>query len=249
MPLTENAMEYWDDFSNLRDEIDWSQLRANYSPALFFQPEKMAFTEDSATLLVNMQDNSALVRIDVAKAEAEVMEGYGLKEFSSASGSSIDIVKDDGCGLFVSSDVLFATRATDGIDTVEIDGIFYVLTADEGSDADFGAYEEKIDSADLFLGTTITARNMVANSSFFDANNSAMGASANFNSNCEDSGLAWCSNLEISLGSSAVDYSNPAAPQIQRIVAFGGRGISIFRVPGAYSEPISLVWDSVSDAE
>jgi hypothetical protein len=245
MPLTLKAMEYWDDYSNLRDEIDWSSIRANYSPALFFQPEKMAFSEDSSMLLINLQENSALVRIDVAKGEAEVMDGYGLKEFSTASGASIDIVNDGGCDLFVSSDVLFATRAVDGIDTVEIDGKFYLLTANEGSDADFGAYEEKIDSADLFSGTTITARNMVADPSLFNATSSATGASANFNNDCEDNGLAWCSNLEISLGSSAIDYSNPSAPKIERVVAFGGRGISIFSVPSDFTTAISLVWDSV----
>jgi hypothetical protein len=34
MPLTLKSMEYWDDFSDLRDDIDWSAIRAQYNPAV-----------------------------------------------------------------------------------------------------------------------------------------------------------------------------------------------------------------------
>jgi hypothetical protein len=243
MPLTNKSMEYWDDFSELRDDIDWSAVRAQYNPAFFFAPEFMQFSQDSSQLYVNLQKNSALVRVDVATAEAKVVDGYGLKAWS---GNGIDILKDGGCDVYATSPVLYTLRASDGIDTVEIDGVAYLVTADEGTDADFGAYEEKIDAGDLLLGTTLTQRNFVAPDSFFSTTNSAEGDSARFNSNCVDNSLPWCADsFEISLGSSAVDYSDPSAPVISRIVGFGGRGIAIFRIPDSYEEPIEFVWDSV----
>jgi hypothetical protein len=243
MPLTNKSMEYWDDFSELRDDIDWSAIRAQYNPAFFFMPEFMKFSQDSSQLYVSLQKNSALVRVDVATAEAKVVDGYGLKSWSD---NGIDILKDGGCEMYATSPVLYTTRASDGIDTVEIDGVAYLLTADEGSDADFGAYEEKMDAGDLFSGTTLVPRNFVAPDSFFSTTNSADGASARFNSNCEDNSLPWCANnFEITLGSSAVDYSDPSAPVISKIVGFGGRGITIFRIPDSYEEPIELVWESV----
>jgi hypothetical protein len=244
MPLTLKSMEYWDDFSDLRDDIDWSAIRAQYNPAFFFAPEFMQFSQDSSQLYVNLQKNSAFLRIDVATAEAKVIDGYGLKSWSD---NGIDILKDGGCGMYATSPVLYTTRASDGIDTVEIDGVAYVVTADEGTDADFGAYEEKIDAGDLFFGTTLTPRNFVAPASFFSTANSPDGASARFNSECEDNGLSpWCADdFSISLASSAVDYSDPSAPVISKIVGFGGRGISIFRIPDSYEEPIEFVWDSV----
>lgn len=247
MPLTLDAMIYWDDFSSLRDEIDWTVVRQNYNPAFFFMPENLIFSDDSETLFVNLQDNSAMVRVNVALGKAEVIDGYGLKEWSQNSGVEIDIVADGGCSKYASNPALFTTRAIDGFDVVTIDGTTYLLTANEGTDANFGAYEEKIDSGDLFVGTTISARNMVADAAFFDTNSSSAGFSANFNRNCEDNGLEWCSNFEVSLGSSAVDYSVPETPVIKRIVGFGSRGISIYKVPASYSEAISLVWDSVSN--
>jgi hypothetical protein len=245
MPLSLNAMIYWDDHSSIRDDINWTDVRKNYNPAFFFMPENLIFSDDSKTLFVNLQDNSALVRVEVASAQAKVIEGYGLKEWSPTSGSEIDIVDDGGCSRFVSNAALYTTRATDSFEVVTIDGTTYLVAADEGTDAGFGDYEEKIDSGDLFAGTTISARNMVADSAIFDTNSSSAGLSANFNSNCEDNGLEWCSNFEMTLGSSGVDYSVPARPVIKKIVGFGGRGISIYKVPTSYDEPISLLWDSV----
>merc|ERR1740138_1674349 len=52
--------------------------------------------------------------------------------------------------------------------------------------------------------------------------------------------------MRITVGSSAIDYSNPSAPQIQNVVAMGGRGISIFRDTGSGLE---LTWDSGSEFE
>jgi hypothetical protein len=248
MPLSLDAMTYWDDFSNLREDINWTEVRQNYNPAFFFMPENLIFSDDSKTLFVNLQDNSALVRVEVSSAQAKVIDGYGLKEWSPTSGRGIDIIKDGGCSKYASNPALYTTFATDGFDVVTIDGTTYLLTADEGTDADFGPYEEKIDSADLFAGTAISARRMVAESALFNTNSSSAGFSAHFNSDCEDNGLDWCSNFAMSLGSSAVDYSDPAAPVIKKIVGFGSRGISIFKVPASYDEAISLVWDSVSTA-
>ena len=57
MPLTENAMEYFDLYSNQADDIDWAAIRAEYNPGIFLEPEFMAFNEDGSQLLVNLQEN------------------------------------------------------------------------------------------------------------------------------------------------------------------------------------------------
>jgi hypothetical protein len=248
MPLTEKALEYWDENSNLADEIDWSSIRADYNPGIFMQPEFIQFSHDGTQLFVNLQQNSALVRIDVASATAEAIDGYGLKEWTTGAG--IDIIKDGGCDQFVTSPVLYSNRKPDGIATIEIDGVDYVLTADEGSDADYGPYEEKMDAGDLFNGVTLGQRNFVASPAFFNTTDSAQGQTAPFNSDCEDNGLPWCADgLEITIGSDAVDYSDPTAPVVEKVVALGGRGISIYKLPGSYDAEIEFIWDSKSDFE
>lgn len=244
MPLTEKAMEYWDDVSNLRDDIDWSALRADYNPGRFMQPEFTRFKNDGSELFVNLQDNSALLRIDVASGQAKSISGYGLKPWTSGTG--IDILDDGGCDQFVTNPALYSLRSPDGFDVVTIDGTTYILTADEGSDFDFGDYEEKTSAGDLFNGNVLGQRNFVASPSLFDTNSSSTGDSAPFNFDCEDNGLDWCaSDIEITLGSAAVDYTNVTSPVVERVVLFGGRGISIFQVPNAIDDEIVPVWDSV----
>ena len=48
------------------------------------------------------------------------------------------------------------------------------------------------------------------------------------------------------MGSSMVDYTNPAAPMIKSMVAIGGRGISIYKLTDS---ALDLVWDSGAEFE
>ena len=187
----------------------------------------------------------------MATAQARSVDGYGLKAWAPSSGNEgIDLIKDDSCDTFVQSDALYSVRAPDGMALVTIDGVSYVLTADEGDDKEYGQYEEKREAGELFVGAEITERSFTAAVDFFDPTNASVGASRHFNSLCEDSGIAWCaSGAEISVGSSAVDYSDPFNPVMDKIVLFGGRGMSIFKVPSNFDDEIEFVWDSGSDFE
>ena len=56
MPLTKNALEYWDDHSHLADELNFTEVREDYQPAIFLKPEMMAWGNPEETeLLVNLQ--------------------------------------------------------------------------------------------------------------------------------------------------------------------------------------------------
>lgn len=246
MPLTENALEYWDDYSGIAEDIDWSNIRANYNPGFFMQPEYMAFSHDGAQLLVNLQQNSALVRVDLRTATAQAVDGFGLKPWNV---NGIDIIDSDkSCNKFITNPFLYSNRKPDVIASAEIDGVNFVFTADEGSDDDYGPYEEKMEVGNLLLGTTLGLRSFSAISeSFFSTVSSTQGATALFNSDCPDNGLeSFCANgLEISIGSDAVNFSNPIAPVLEKIVALGGRGIGIYKVPPSYDDEIEFIWDSV----
>lgn len=246
MPLTLKAMEYWDDHSDIRDEIDWADIRSNYNPGFFMQPEFMKFNHDGTQLFVNLQQNSALVRVEVATATARAIDGFGLKPWTDGTG--IDIIDDESCDAYVTNAFLFSNRKPDGIATVKIDGSDYVLTADEGSDDDYGPYEEKRDAGDVFSGTMLGLRSFVAVSEeFFNTVNSTLGETTMFNSECENNGFAMCADgLEITIGSDAVNFDDPSAPVLERIVALGGRGIGIYKIPDSFEEEIEFVWDSVS---
>ena len=43
MPVTKRALEYWDDYSHVAANVEFSDVRAEYSPSVFLRPEKIAF--------------------------------------------------------------------------------------------------------------------------------------------------------------------------------------------------------------
>jgi hypothetical protein len=122
---------------------------------------------------------------------------------------------------------------SDSIEGVSIDGKMYIITADEGDDKEYGAFEEKVKAAKLFSGEVFN------------------GALPVYNCSMSPESQALCdSSLRVTVGSSAVDYSDPAAPVVEKIVAFGGRGISILEAPADPSSGnITMVWNSKDDLE
>ena len=120
------------------------------------------------------------------------------------------------------------------------------MTTNEGSDLDFDAYEEKFDLNDVFDGDSLTTDL----DGFIWAGGSTMeGLALHLNSECDEDVQAWCSDMEMTIGSSAVDYSNPEAPVLERVVGIGGRGMSILRVPTDSASPITMIWDSGDEFE
>lgn len=179
--------------------------------------------------------------INVATAQLEYIDGYGLKDFSTGAG--VDIVDDEQCTLFTNS-CLFLARRPDGIATFELDGVDYVITADEGSDFDIGnddnEWSEVVDSEELFLmDGTFPFSGMS-----FNGDPTCL---ENFRQGCVSGTVegGWCSNFEVLISPGVVDYSS-GFPIMNKVVGIGGRGMSIFSVG---DNGISFVWDSASDFE
>jgi hypothetical protein len=70
LPLPLNALHYWDDYSSIADALNFSDARANYQSASNLEPEYLAWSDDGATLFVSLQENSAVVTVDVASGTA-----------------------------------------------------------------------------------------------------------------------------------------------------------------------------------
>lgn len=122
MPLSQKALQYW----NTELTLGYEALVNDWNPALALDPEFIAFNNDGTEIFLNLQENSAVARINVATATATAIKGYGLKDMRT---SNIDIVDDEECN-FVQSPCLYLSRSADGIATVEIDGTDYILLAE-----------------------------------------------------------------------------------------------------------------------
>jgi hypothetical protein len=156
---------------------------------------------------------------------------------------------EDGACVLQPQEGLYTLRSADSIATVTIGGVDYVITANEGDDVEYGDYEEKIRGNDIFQGTSLAFPSMTADESIFSMTNVTQGLSRFFNDDCDESNpeTPFCSgSMRFSVGTSMVDYSDPEAPNIYRLTALGGRGITIYKVTDAGLE---LAWDSADEFE
>ena len=149
MPLTKNALEYWDAHSPIAGKTNFSNVRQNYRSSLFLEGEYLAWASpDETELLVNLQINNGLLRIDVNSNRALALAGYGLKDHSSIP---IDIDSSDkDCNLKTYAN-LFALRNPDSIRTLRYNGKQYLLTANEGDDKEFQGFTDNLEASTLFV--------------------------------------------------------------------------------------------------
>jgi len=146
-------------------------------------------------------------------------------------------------------DGLYFLRSADAIASFEKNGATYIITANEGDDIEYGEYAEKVKSEDIFDGNNIAFAKMTADASIFDPADPASGQSSYFNSDCNEANAAtpWCaSSMRFTVGSTMIDYSDPQAPNIYRLTALGGRGITIYKVN---DNGLELIWDSEDEFE
>ncbi len=76
LPLSANALEYWDEHSSIADNLNFTEARASYITASVLEPEWLVWTPDDQYVLVSLQENSALVKVNVADEMAEDIYRY-----------------------------------------------------------------------------------------------------------------------------------------------------------------------------
>ena len=71
LPLSASSLEYWDESSSIAGDVNFTAARAAYTAASVLEPEYLAWSGDEKYVLVSLQENSALIKIDVASEVAE----------------------------------------------------------------------------------------------------------------------------------------------------------------------------------
>jgi len=147
MPLTSNALKYWDELSFMKDELDFANVRENYRSSIFIEGESLAWMPDGSEVLINLQVNNGILRIDAANNRALALAGYGLKDHATVP---IDInSKDKACNLKTYPN-LFSMRNPDSAKTFRYNGKNYLVTANEGGNKVYGDWEDEIKGKDVF---------------------------------------------------------------------------------------------------
>ena len=121
----------------------------NATVAQDLEPEYIAFSDDSLTAWVTLQENNAMATIDIASASVSSLTGLGFKDHSSDT-NTLDASNEDG----LISPSPWPTNGMFQPDTVasyQVNGQTFLITANEGDARDYAGFSEEERVADLVL--------------------------------------------------------------------------------------------------
>ncbi len=108
------------------------------SVAQDFEPEYIAVTEDNTKAYVSLQENNALVTIDLATNTITSLSALGYSDYSSGSGNALDASDQSGAVLITGNLPIKGTYMPDAMVYKTINGQGLLFTANEGDSREFG---------------------------------------------------------------------------------------------------------------
>jgi hypothetical protein len=107
------------------------------------EPEYITVSEDNSTAYVALQENNAVAVLDIASAGLTSVLGIGFKDFGVA-GNELDPSNRDG-GANIASWNVFGTYMPDALTSYTVDGVTYLVTANEGDGREYLTETEEAD--------------------------------------------------------------------------------------------------------
>ncbi|MDT0606811.1 choice-of-anchor I family protein [Croceitalea rosinachiae] len=121
--------------------------------AMDVEPEYVAVSDDSKTAWVTLQENNGVAVVNLETKQIEAIVPLGFKDYS-AMGNEIDPSdKDDTKAL--RSVPVYGMYQPDAIAYYNVDGMDYVVTANEGDARDYDGYSEEERLEDFMLDETV----------------------------------------------------------------------------------------------
>ncbi|HBB55478.1 MAG TPA: hypothetical protein DCZ49_04750, partial [Hyphomonadaceae bacterium] len=180
----------------------------DFTVAQDLEPEFVTISPDGQLAFVSVQENNALLIVDIANPTPSIID---LVPLGSVNLETIPIDGNDDNGFF-SPAVIPASLTTaialfqpDGLDSFTLGGLTFVVSANEGDGRDFDVFDADAGAIDLDPNFFT-----VEEIDFIQDNGDGIG------------------DLEISLQQGDLDNNG----LVERIVAFGGRSFSIFDTAG-----------------
>ncbi len=190
-----------------------------------FEPEYVTVSEDGQTAWVSLQENNALVVVDIASATVTDILPLGYKDHSKP-GNELDASDRDGPGrggnsqgrINIRNWPVFGMYQPDAIASYTVGGQTYIVTANEGDAREYTTFEEEARVSSLPL-------------------NPATFSDAVCGGPCKDEDQFGRLTVTTTLG------FNTATGVYDALYTLGGRSVSIWTADGRQ------VWDSGSEFE
>lgn len=114
------------------------------------EPEYVAFSSDSSTAYVTLQENNALAFIDLTNATVTDIKSFGYKAHRNPH-NGLDVSNKDDA-INIRTWPVKGMYLPDAIASYEVQGETYLVTANEGDSRDYAGYSEEVRVKDLVLG-------------------------------------------------------------------------------------------------
>lgn len=109
------------------------------SVAQDFEPEYIAISDDNTKAFVTLQENNAMVTIDLVSNTITSLVGLGYGDYNSITGNAIDASDQSGAVLITGNIPVKSTYMPDAIDFYSHGGNGYLVMANEGDSREFGS--------------------------------------------------------------------------------------------------------------
>lgn len=120
------------------------RIKPGATPGVDLEPEYVAVSKDGKTAWVTLQENNAVAIVDVKDKEIEKVVSLGAKDFNL-----IDIDSKDGANVSLAPENLYGLYQPDTIVSYRVNGKDYFITANEGDDREYDAWEDYAKASSL----------------------------------------------------------------------------------------------------
>ncbi|GAA5214450.1 choice-of-anchor I family protein [Corallincola platygyrae] len=114
------------------------------------EPEYIAVSADDTMAFVALQENNAVANIDLVNKQVSAIWALGFKDHSKAW-NAIDINDKDDAIDITTRDNVVGMYQPDSIASYSVDGMAYLVTANEGDSRDYDGFSEEARGEDLTL--------------------------------------------------------------------------------------------------
>ena len=109
------------------------------SVAQDFEPEYIAISDDNTKAYVTLQENNAMLTIDLTTNSITSLVALGFGAYDAVSGNALDASDQSGAVLITGNIPIKAAYMPDGIDFYSTGGTGYLVMANEGDSREFGS--------------------------------------------------------------------------------------------------------------
>jgi DNA-binding beta-propeller fold protein YncE len=212
--------------------------------AAALEPEYVAISDDSATAYVSLQENNAIAEVDLATGTLTDVWALGFKDHRNP-GNELDVSNRDDV-INIRNWPVYGVYMPDGIATYTVNGVPYVVTANEGDSRDYAAHVDELRIKDITDNGTNSIDLPLADVLSFGADYDQDGDvdSIDFLEDEALGRLKIITDLGVTGTNCDATGTEPQNCTYEALYAFGARSFSIFN-----AESQALVFDSGNDFE